>query len=118
MKIYTNRYHDFTPVTRHTGTHNVRFATMATSVHNRSIGENSDAGPMVHGRNRRRIHRTVSCHAGLTRGRPHQNGTSRNYKKVWRPIKMRYSNDRCYSSAPSSPDRALNLELGGAKFDS
>lgn len=42
---------------------------------------------------------------------------SRNYKKVWRPTKMCYSNDRCYS-APSSPDRAPNLELGGTKFDS
>lgn len=33
---------------------------------------------------------------------------------------MCYSNDRCYSaySAPSSPDRAPNLELGGTKFDS
>lgn len=30
---------------------------------------------------------------------------------------MCYSNDRCYS-APSSPDRAPNLELGGTKFDS
>lgn len=29
---------------------------------------------------------------------------------------MCYSNDRCYS-APSSPDRAPNLELGGTKFD-
>lgn len=29
---------------------------------------------------------------------------------------MRYSNGRCYS-APSSLDRAPNLEWGGAKFD-
>lgn len=42
---------------------------------------------------------------------------SRNYKKVWRPPKMCYSNDRC-DSAPSSPDRAPNLELGGTKFAS
>lgn len=70
MKIYTNRYHDFTPSQGIPVRITYGFATMATSVHNRSIGENSDAGPMVHGGNRRRIHRTVSCHAGLTRGRP------------------------------------------------
>lgn len=30
---------------------------------------------------------------------------------------MCYSNDRC-RSAPSLPDKAPNLELGGTKFDS
>ena len=48
-------------------------------------------------------------------GRKRPAKKSRNRKKVWRPTKMRHSNDRCHS-APGPPDG--DLESGGTKSDS
>lgn len=52
MKIYTNRYHDFTPSQGIPVRITYGSPRWRLPYTNRSIGENSDAGPMVHGRNR------------------------------------------------------------------